>query len=335
MADRVDAQSIQDLKVQSVPLVLQATGSFFVGGHAVSQTSQEIGLFGGGSIMVDQMYVQFMIPLKHPMPPVVLIHGGTLSGKSFETTPDGRMGWYEYFARKGYPSYVVDQVGRARSGFNQAPYNDVRTGKLLPTQQSNMRRVASDTALVRFRITDSEGRTFSDSQFPVSAAAEFAKQAVPDLSEGLPHDDPNFSAIAELAQELKGAILIGHSQAGRYPFEAALLRPDSVRALVAVEPAGCNAAVYSDAQIKTLAKSPILILFGDHLDAPQSAGIRWPDAFRDCGSFVARITAAKGNATMLHTPELGIKGNSHMMMEDKNNLAIADLIMRWIDRNAK
>jgi hypothetical protein len=29
-------------------------------------------------------------------------------------------------------------------------------------------------------------------------------------------------------------------------------------------------------------------------------------------------------------PEAGHKGNSHMLMMDKNNLAIADLIIGWI-----
>jgi hypothetical protein len=27
----------------------------------------------------------------------------------------------------------------------------------------------------------------------------------------------------------------------------------------------------------------------------------------------------------------GVRGNSHMIMQDKNNLEIADLILRWID----
>ncbi len=34
---------------------------------------------------------------------------------------------------------------------------------------------------------------------------------------------------------------------------------------------------------------------------------------------------------MLNPPERGIRGNSHMIMQDKNNLQIADLILQWID----
>jgi hypothetical protein len=32
-------------------------------------------------------------------------------------------------------------------------------------------------------------------------------------------------------------------------------------------------------------------------------------------------------------PELGIHGNTHMIMQDKNNLEIADLIIKWIDKH--
>ena len=34
-------------------------------------------------------------------------------------------------------------------------------------------------------------------------------------------------------------------------------------------------------------------------------------------------------------PEMGIHGNSHMLMQDRNSLQIADLLIAWIGRNAK
>ena len=40
-------------------------------------------------------------------------------------------------------------------------------------------------------------------------------------------------------------------------------------------------------------------------------------------------------ADMLHPPELGIVGNSHMVMQDKNNLVIADLILAWLNQHAR
>jgi pimeloyl-ACP methyl ester carboxylesterase len=331
MSACAEAQTFNDLRKPEDPLVLQGIGSFYVGGRTISQSTSEIGLYRGGPLTVDQMYVQYLLPQGSTRPPIVMVHGGTLSGKSFETTPDGRMGWYEYFARNGFPSYVVDQVARARSGFNQASYNNVRKGSAAPASQPNIRRIANDVAWIRFRFGPAFPEKFQDTQFPVEAASEFAKQSVPDLTEGLPHPNPNVQALSELARNLKSAVLIGHSQAGRFPFEAALLDSQSIKALVAVEPGGCNSSVYSDEQVSKLAALPILIIFGDYIDAPQNLGTSWMDAYNDCAAFVARLNAVSKNAAMLHMPAIGIKGNSHMIMQDKNSLEIADLIIKWIE----
>ena len=99
------AQELRDLRTPESPLVLKALGSFYVGGEMVSQTATEIGLYGGGQLVVNQMYVQYMIPQGNAKTPVVMVHGATLSGKTYETTPDGRMGWAEYFVRRE-PSYL-------------------------------------------------------------------------------------------------------------------------------------------------------------------------------------------------------------------------------------
>ena len=129
-AARAEAQALKDLQTPDTPLVLKAQGSFFVGGDKASQTQVELGGLGpGGHITVNQMYVRYMVPQGGDgNVPVVMVHGATLTGKSWETTPDGRMGWDEYFVRKGHPVYVPDQVGRGRSGFNQAVFNNVRAG---------------------------------------------------------------------------------------------------------------------------------------------------------------------------------------------------------------
>jgi hypothetical protein len=99
------AQVLKDVQTPDTPLVLKAQGSFFVGGEKVEQTQGELGDLGpGGHITVHQMYVRYMVPEGGDANvPVVMVHGATLTGKSLETTPDGRMGWDEYFVRKGHP----------------------------------------------------------------------------------------------------------------------------------------------------------------------------------------------------------------------------------------
>jgi hypothetical protein len=57
----------------------------------------------------------------------------------------------------------------------------------------------------------------------------------------------------------------------------------------------------------------------------------WPNNFETCNKFVEQVNAAGGDAQMMYLPKMGIKGNSHMLMQDKNNLQLADLIISWID----
>jgi hypothetical protein len=116
------------------PLVIEDQGSFFIGGvpkitdHAVVPQPPVPGapppppITTTNQITIGQMYVQFQIPAKRSGPgwPVIMVHGSSHTGACLEATPDGREGWYPYFVRKGVSTYVVDQAGRGRSGFDQS-----------------------------------------------------------------------------------------------------------------------------------------------------------------------------------------------------------------------
>jgi pimeloyl-ACP methyl ester carboxylesterase len=71
------------------------------------------------------MYVQSFEPSvrRHPYP-IVMIHGTAQTGNNFIGTPDGRPGWAQDFAAHGYAVYVVDQVGRGRSGASPTLYGE-------------------------------------------------------------------------------------------------------------------------------------------------------------------------------------------------------------------
>ena len=80
-----------------------------------------------GQIRVGQMYVQYQIPDNRTQPyPVVMWHGGGQTGTNFMGTPDGRKGWGDYFLQRGYAVYIVDQPGRARSGYFTDVYGPTR-----------------------------------------------------------------------------------------------------------------------------------------------------------------------------------------------------------------
>jgi pimeloyl-ACP methyl ester carboxylesterase len=331
------AQDLTDIQVPTEPLEIQSRGSFIIGGESVEQTPAELSFFTdaaeqpAGHVTINQMYVEYMVPVADNGLPVVMVHGATLSGKSYDTTPDGRMGWYEYFVRQGHPVYVPDQVSRARSGFDIATYNEVRAGEQPLSALPNFWRFGDELVWTQFRFGPTAGTAFPDEQFPVEAADAFAKQAIPDLNLGLPTPNPNIAAVADLAGQLNGAVLLGHSQAGMLPVDAALANPTGIRGMILLEPGSCRSADFTDEQIASLAAIPMLVEFGDHLDATTGTPVVWQNAYDDCMAFVDRINAAGGDAEMLHPPDLGIHGNSHMVMMDKNNLEIADLILAWID----
>jgi hypothetical protein len=53
---------------------------------------------------------------------------------------------------------------------------------------------------------------------------------------------------------------------------------------------------------------------------PHQFGLDYADAVRTAG----------GKVDVVNLPEIGIKGNSHMLMMDKNNTQTADLINKWL-----
>ena len=330
----MEAQNIADIQPASSPLVLRSQGSFYVGGESEWQTREELGgICPDGHVTVDQMYVRYMVPqASQGKASFVLIHGMHLTGKCWETTPDGRMGWDEYLVRKGCPVYVVDQVGIGRSGFNQKTHNAAKNGKASATEQSAFSRKTDENSWTNFRFGTKDGKPVKEAKFPVGYVAEFAKQNVPHIT-SLPKPDANYRCLSELAQKVGNVVLVSHSQSGAFPIETALRNPIDIRAIVMLEPGGTG-DYYSAEQIAKLRNIPILVVFGDNLK--NDTGMRghvWQNCYEGWGRFVKRVNEAGGNARMIHLPDMGIRGNSHMMMEDKNSHQIADIVLDWCRKN--
>jgi hypothetical protein len=308
------------------PMSIAKQGSFFVGGHDIhSDTLSTLPNYAAsGTVTVDQMYVHYQIPVDAKRLPLTLIHGCCLTGKTWETTPDGRMGWDEYFVRKGYSTYVIDQSERGRSAANISEINSVKEGKSPPSQLPNVFAAAHEGAWTIFRFGPEYPKTWPGEQFPVEAQAELWNQMVPDWSASLPTPNPTVPALSKLAIRLGGTVLISHSQSGIYPFQAAALNTQDIAGIVAIEPGECPAA---SGDLTPYTKMPILVLFGDYVDL----SARWAPRLKACRAFVDATNHAGGHAQLILLPDIGIHGNTHMMMQDRNNLDIADLILKWID----
>ncbi len=172
------------------------------------------------------MYVQYQIPPraeKHA--PVVMVHGCCLSSKTWETTPDGRMGWNEYFVRKGRAVYLADQVSRARSGFDPSVISAVKSGASPPSALPNIIAASHQVAWTVFRFGPSYPKPFEDGQFPVEAAAELYKQMIPDLNALLPNPNPTWTNMAALAKQLKRRRADGALGVGLLPAAGGADRP--------------------------------------------------------------------------------------------------------------
>jgi pimeloyl-ACP methyl ester carboxylesterase len=311
-------------------IVLRGMGSFHVGGRTVEVSGKPVRdivrvpggpsskLDPNGQYQVEQMYAQYFLPKdRKGKVPLLMWHGGGLTGVTYETTPDGREGWLNMFIHKGWDTYVSDAVERGRSGFASS---DVWPGEPIFITYAD--------PFERFRIGAGEGswnpdpakqKLMPNVQFPVEAYANYMKQIVP---RWLSTDDAVIAGYVALVDKVCPCVLLTHSQGGSFGFKVAEQRPDKIKAIVAVESASAG-TLDKAAALKNI---PILMVFGDNVDLHP----RWV-AYRKLDlAYADAVRTAGGKVDVINLPDIGIKGNSHMMMMDKNNAAIADVIQDWL-----
>ena len=405
------AQSQTPKRMMGGQLVLEDQGSFFIGGVPkiteyaaipVAPPGQQAPAPTPQQITIGQMYVQFQIPAKRSAPnwPVIMVHGSTHTGAALESTPDGREGWYPYFVRKGVSTYVVDQSGRGRSGFDQSVLHEaearllsgdtkgaaelipsfgritdngawtawfghlvpngstVLTGTLIPHGAANDPQPNPDSykhvaPLFPLDAVDETiaARTGAIGPAPngsrAAYALEYYKQLVPNAEVTLPGStcatcNPSQLSpantwtplnLALLVERLGGAIVATHSQSGimghhmlRILKERGHL--DLVKGLITIE-GGCSLP-NSGLTAADFDSIPYLALKGDY--TPTSA---------QCQETVDAINARRASkqgtakAEYMKLDEMGMLGVTHMMMLDRRNLEIADLMLNWASKNVR
>ena len=103
------------------PITIQDQGSFVAGGKIITaagnlNTAKNPKDLSGNTLHGDHAYVFYQIPAKAKKFSLVFLHGYGQSGKSLETTPDGRDGFQNIFLEKGYKTFTVDQPRRGCAG---------------------------------------------------------------------------------------------------------------------------------------------------------------------------------------------------------------------------
>src|SRR5213594_4054555 len=288
----------------SAPYALRDMGSFHVGGRDVEITGKPVKevVFtpGGvpakvdlnGTYSVEAMYVQYFLPAnRRGAVPLLMWHGGGLTGVTYETTPDGREGWMNFFVKQGWDVYNSDAVERGRAGWAMTP--DIFKGEPVFLAKAN--------PFERFRIGQSLGswspdlaqrKLMPNVQFPVEAYDNFVKQSVPRWTTT---DDAIIRAYTALVDKLCPCVILFHSQAGQFGFKVAQARPDKVKALIAVEPAGQG----DPKLVERLKGIPTLFVYGDGIETDA----RWPTIRKNGVAFGEAISRAGGKVEVVDLPK--------------------------------
>ncbi len=329
------------------PIVLNTMGSLLFGGTVDR-------LENGDTFHGDHGYAQFYIPKNAREYPLVLWHGMGQSGRSWESTPDGREGFQAILTRRGWPVYIMDQPRRGRAGYTRSGADD-------PSAVPTSAREGGVWNAFRNGVWEPghKATLYPGVRFPLSPAAvdQFFRQQTFNTGE-----EPRTNAyreymgktVAALLDRTGPAILLTHSNSGQYGWFAAMAS-DNARAVVAWEPgqfvfpegetladvpfknALANERLQpirvSEAEFMKLTRIPIIVIYGDNI-AKEPSDIFNVDVWRIAGTrarqFVDTVNRHGGDATLLLLPEIGITGNTHVPFADLNNLEIADLMEDWL-----
>lgn len=97
--------SHQPASAMQHPVTIEDQGSFMAGGKTVTAPGMYDGTkptdFAGETLHGDHAYVFYQKPVKAKKTSMVFLHGYGQSGKTWETTPDGRDGFQNIFLEKG------------------------------------------------------------------------------------------------------------------------------------------------------------------------------------------------------------------------------------------
>ena len=325
------------------PLVIQEQGSFAVGGKVVSTPGtydNNNPTSAGQTFHGDHLYAFYQVP-QNPKPlPIVMLHGAFQSARSWETTSDGREGFQTIFLRRGYSVYLVDQPRRGRAG------NSTVEAKVEPTPFDQL-------FFDQFRI-GKWPNYFDNVQFDRKPETldQFFRSVTPNTG---PYDAGVISdAMAALFDKTGPGILFSHSQAGG-PGWLTAIKSKNVKGIVALEPgsgfifpegelppampsaAGTLAPEpVSLADFEKLTRIPIIIYYGDNFPTEptkERGQDNWRVRLAMAKLWVDAINKHGGDAQLVHLPEIGIRGNTHFLMSDLNNVQIANLISAFLAEN--
>lgn len=264
-----------------------------------------------GSYAVGQMYaMEYRLVRPRSPYPVLLWHGGGMTGAQWEATPDGRQGWLWRLLQHGYDVLVCDAVERGRAGWAMFPEIYAEAPVFRSMQEAwRLFRIGTPAP-------QGMGKPFAGQRFPHQCFDVLAKQMVP---RWLGHEAMASAAYDAMLERFGPCAIIGHSQGGGFAAHAACRKPALVRAVIGVEPTGTP-------PVHAGALAPHLLVWGDHFaHSPQ-----WQKYRAQTDAYWHGLAQAGTLAQVLDLPAEGVHGNSHFCMLDTNSDLVLQRLLDWL-----
>ncbi|MBA4258912.1 MAG: alpha/beta hydrolase [Chitinophaga sp.] len=322
------------------PIRIQTQGSFAIGGSMIAHS----GIYNpykptteGQTFRGDHAYVFYQIPSKTRRLPLVMWHGIGQFSKTWETTPDGRDGYQNIFLRRGFSTYIIDQPRRGNAGRSTVS----ATIEPLPDEQQWF-----GTFRVGIWPNYFEGVQFAKDSNTLNQYFRSMTPSIGPIDIGVTTD-----ATSALFNKIGPAVLVTHSHSGGMGWITAI-KNQQVKAIISYEPG--SGFLFPEGEVPSpkesaggtltatgipmsdfmkLTKIPIIIYYGDFI--PNSPSLNpgadgWRVRLEMARLWRDAINKRGGDVTVIHLPEIGIKGNTHFPFSDLNNIQIANLMSNFL-----
>ncbi|WP_051661011.1 alpha/beta fold hydrolase [Bosea sp. 117] len=325
---------------EDAPIMLQKMGAFAFGGTTITGEK-------GGTQHCNHGYAQFQIPVEPRRYPIVFWHSA--STVTWESSPDGRDGFQSIFLRRGFPVYIIDLPGQGRAGNG--------CGVLEYKPNPGLDQYTFDGWRFGTWNPPDAPKFYPGAQVPANDPQwldQVLRARYPE-AEGDDANARNAAAVGALLDKAGDSILVTHSGSGVMGFFTATRVPH-VKAVVSYEPSafvfppgkkpeaivtgfnnkpqdpGVEVSAEEFARLKDV---KMQLVFGDFIPT-ESSKVRGPERRRISLIYARRfaelVNEAGGQVEVVYLPEKGIKGNTHLLMLDLNNVEVADVFSDFLRR---